>query len=162
VTFKEQIEKDVRDVFANPDEHFDMRTVDGRPMPVMEDDYELFDRRTHVHRAEIPGKTRKLLYIPVADYGPKPAVGRVLLLDGKRQYKIVECDTENGFYVMTVEAYRQYFFLEGWLSCVSGIHLCLKSMVPIMATICSASMSTSILTPWNRPLANTRRKQHPS
>ena len=115
MTFKEQMQQDINNIFANTDEYFEWRHVANTPRPgkmmrVMEDEYELLEREKYSSErpgASTPRKTRRLLYIPVEDFGKKPAAETILTLDETRQFRILECAIEVGFYVITVEAMRR-------------------------------------------------------
>lgn len=52
-----------------------------------------------------------ILYIRVEDYGPKPKIGKQLVLDkgtkSQRTYTINLCQEESGVYRMTMERTRQ-------------------------------------------------------
>ena len=107
MTFKEQLAADIDNTFANTNEFFDWCDVDGKQMRVMTDDYELLDREKYSGNApgmELPHKRRGLIYIPVKDYGPRPSTGKILVLYGKLQYRIVHVGEEKGLYSFTLEA----------------------------------------------------------
>ena len=99
--------------------------MDGKEAPVLLEEVALKEHSSHWE-----GGTRRnmdtglyeahtLLYIKVADYGPKPKVGKQLVLsdppvDGKdkknsrpRTYLIAHCEEEDGVYRMTLERRRQ-------------------------------------------------------
>jgi hypothetical protein len=49
---------------------------------------------------------KMLVYIPVAEYGPKPSIGSPMLIDGKRRYLIRDCMDEDGLYSFVIERNR--------------------------------------------------------
>ena len=58
-------------------------------------------------RAQTEGtyKARRLVYVAKADFGPRPAQGVVLTLDGKA-YKVKSCTEEAGVLAIELEAVR--------------------------------------------------------
>ena len=105
--FKSCLAADVQQVFLNQEEFADLHTVDGRPMRVILDDDALLERdaaRGGVH-ADGLYKTRRLLYLSKADYGGRPAPGKVLNLDG-RVWRVVEAEEAAGMLTIEIEANR--------------------------------------------------------
>lgn len=116
-TFKDCVATDIELVFFNEDEHADWHIVDGkRCLVVLEES----DLREHSAHWEAGAKqnfdtglytAHMILYIKVDDYGPKPKVGKLLVMDEgtdhKRTYKIDKCEDEGGIYRMTLERTRQ-------------------------------------------------------
>ena len=49
-------------------------------------------------------KRRLLLYVAAEDYGPRPKLGKLLLLDGKKRYIITDVTDEDGIYSFELEA----------------------------------------------------------
>lgn len=97
MTFKEILAQDVRNVFLNMGEFAEEHIIDGRPMAVQIDDNELLERDkagTGVHRDGLY-KSRILIYVASADFGKRPAIGKLLRLDGER-YRVVDCRDEAG------------------------------------------------------------------
>lgn len=115
-TFKTQVEADVKGIFLNGEEFADAYTVDGKETLCVLDES---DAREHSAHWEAGVKQNfdtglyqihAVLYISVADYGPKPKVGKELVLakdTWKRTYRIKQCEEESGFYRMTLERTRQ-------------------------------------------------------
>lgn len=107
MTFKEAAARDIHAVFLNPDEFAQEHTVNGKPMPVQVDENELLERdkgRADVHQEGLY-KSRRLIFVAVSDFGPRPAVGALLNLDG-RPYKIVNCTEEAGMYSIELGTVR--------------------------------------------------------
>ena len=46
----------------------------------------------------------RLLYVAAEDYGPRPKLGKLLLLDGKKRYIITDVTDEDGIYSFELEA----------------------------------------------------------
>lgn len=106
--FKGQLEKDIFNVFFNNDEFSDYHLVDGKQMHVLFDEYELTKNDTSDSKVKADGvyKDLLLIYVPVSELGPKPKTGRVMILDGKKSYRVVDVMTEDGVYAIQLEAYR--------------------------------------------------------
>ncbi len=116
-TFKDCVAKDIDLAFFNGDEHAEYHIVDGKNCLVVVDEESL---RTHAAHWEAGGKqnfdtglydSHTILYIKMEDYGPKPKVGKRMVLDEgtdhKRTYTIVKCIEEDGVFRMTLERVRQ-------------------------------------------------------
>lgn len=116
-TFKECAAADIGAVFFNEDEHAEAHTVDGKEMTVIVEDTDL---REHSAHWEAGAKQNfdtglytayTILYVKVSDYGPKPKVGKQLVLDAgtdsRRTYFIKKCEDEAGVYRMILERKRQ-------------------------------------------------------
>lgn len=112
-TFKEcaAVERDT--TFFNEDEHAELHKVDGKEVLII---LEESDLRIHSAHWEAGAKqnfdtglytAHETLYIRVEDYGPKPKIGKLLTLDGKRTYTIQKCVDEGGIYRMTIERTQQ-------------------------------------------------------
>lgn len=116
-TFKDCVAADICAAFFEENEHADRHTVDGKDvLIVLEDD----DLREHSAHWEAGAKqnfdtglytAHTILYIRVEDYGPKPKIGKQLVLDkgtkSQRTYTINLCQEESGVYRMTMERTRQ-------------------------------------------------------
>ncbi|MBE6014721.1 MAG: hypothetical protein E7241_05070 [Lachnospiraceae bacterium] len=116
-TFKEYAAADIDLTFFDGDEHAELHKVDGTEyLVIIEED----DVRQHAAHWEAGAKqnfdmglynAHTILYIKAKDYGPKPKVGKYLVLDEgtdhKRTYKILHCEDDAGVYRMTMERVRQ-------------------------------------------------------
>ena len=104
MSFKEQLQKDIEKVFFNADEFSEIHTIDGKEVRAIIDNLELIERQAGA-KAYTDGiyTSQTLIYIPKVDYGARPPVGKKILLDGKKHYKIVEVVEENGVYSLTLE-----------------------------------------------------------
>ena len=106
LSFKAAIESDVSAVFFDLEEFADTHEVDGKNIPAMIDDMEHVNRekRFKSHMDGIHAR-QVLLYVSAADFGPLPAQGRLLTLDGRR-YSVVDATDEGGVYAISLEANR--------------------------------------------------------
>ena len=99
-TFKECAAEDIDLIFFDASEHAETRNVDGNDVVVIFEDSDLRERSAHC-----------VLYIKVKDYGPKPKIGKMLVMDAgtdhKRTYTINKCEEEDGVYRMIMERVRQ-------------------------------------------------------
>ena len=99
------------------DEHADWHTVDGKDALVIVDDQRLKEHSAHWEAGAKQNFDTGLytaytvLYIRVCDYGPKPKVGKHLVLDKgtnrQRSYTILNCEEEAGVYRISMERTRQ-------------------------------------------------------
>ena len=106
-TFKEQIAADISTTFLNAQEFADIHTVNGQKMTVAVDENEILERdksRLGTH-ADGLYKSRRLIYVARAEFGPRPAIGAMLSLDG-RQYKVTDCTEEAGVLAIELGATR--------------------------------------------------------
>ena len=117
MTFKDCVMEDIERVFFDLTEFGEEHLVDGKKaVVVLEDD----DTREHNSHWEAGAKqnfdtglytAHTILYIRVEDYGPKPKIGKQLVLDkgtkSQRTYTINLCQEESGVYRMTMERTRQ-------------------------------------------------------
>lgn len=105
--FKEALNRDIQKVWFNTDEFGELHTIDGKEMPVLFDEDELLKRK-HEGIKDSDGlyKNKILIFVPVASFGAKPKHGRMLNIDGKRTYKVVEATESGGVYALTLEANR--------------------------------------------------------
>ena len=91
-TFKDCAAADIDLAFFQENEHAEWHTVDGKKALII-----LYTSQT-------------VLYIRAADYGPKPKVGKHLVLDKgtkTRTFSILTCEDQAGVYRMTMERTRQ-------------------------------------------------------
>ena len=116
-TFKDCVAADIDLAFFNNDEHAEMHNVDGSDyLVVIEEE----DVREHSAHWEAGAKQNfdtglydghTILYIRTEDYGPKPKIGKQLVLDAgtdhKRTYTIALCREEAGVFRMTLKRVRQ-------------------------------------------------------
>ena len=96
-SFKSQIAADIG-AFLNAEEFADTHTVNGTSMTVVVDDNELRERdKSKLLAAPLNGiyKARRLIYVVRAEFGPRPAIGAMLNLDG-RQYQVKDSTEETG------------------------------------------------------------------
>ena len=107
-SFKDLVAADISAVYLNGQEFADTHTIDGKPMTVVVDENELLERdKAKIMAAQTEGtyKARRLVYVAKADFGPRPAQGAMLTLDGKA-YKVKSCTEEAGVLAIELEAVR--------------------------------------------------------
>ena len=116
-TFKDCAAADIGLAFFNACEHAQLRTVDGKEMLVILEETALKQHRSHWEAGAKQNfdtglyDAAVILYIRTSDYGPKPKVGKQLVLglgNGRtRTLEIKSCETEDGVYRMTLGRVRQ-------------------------------------------------------
>ena len=116
-TFKDCVAADIDLTFFEQDEHAEWRTVDGKKVLVILEDVALKERQAHWEAGAKQNFDTGLytsistLFIRVADYGPKPKIGKHLVMDKgtavQRTYSIINCEEEAGVYKITMERTRQ-------------------------------------------------------
>ena len=104
--FKDIIRADLDNVFMNTDEFAGVHTVNGKKMPITVDNNELIERAKKA-KSNMDGIYTKttLIFVKAKDFGPLPAVGAVVTLDGKT-YKVTDAMNEDGLYSIHLEANR--------------------------------------------------------
>lgn len=104
ITFKQVMQNDIDRTFFNEEEFADSHTIDGVSMTVMFDDMENIEREKKM-KSNMDGIYARqiLIYVKASEFGPLPAFGRLLNLDGKR-YKVLDAADEGGVYTITLEA----------------------------------------------------------
>lgn len=116
-TFKDCAAADIETVFFNGDEHADWHIVDGKNVLVVVVEGGLREHNSHWEGGAKQNfdtglySAHSILYIKTADYGPKPKIGKLLVMDAgtdhKRTYSIMKCEEEAGVYRMTLQRTRQ-------------------------------------------------------
>ena len=116
-TFKDCAAADIDLTFFEQDEHADLHTVDGKEALVIVDDQRLKEHNSHWEAGAKQNfdtglyTASTVLYIRVKDYGPKPKIGKHLVMDKgtsqQRTYSILNCEEEAGIYRITMERTRQ-------------------------------------------------------
>lgn len=102
-SFKDLIQGDNK-IFINPKEFGDQHLIDGIEMNVIIDNNEMLERETRYKIHDYGLFTKQLLiYVLAEQFGPLPAVGRILKV-GKQLYKIIDAINEDGIYSITLEA----------------------------------------------------------
>lgn len=108
MTFKEQIVQDNQSIFMNSDEFSGIHVVNGKEMTVQVDCNELIEREKHYRNngnlfAEGIYRKNLLIYVSAEEFGQLPAVGRLLVFDGKN-YLVMDAVDEDGIYSISLEA----------------------------------------------------------
>jgi hypothetical protein len=104
--FKEQLFKDIGNVFMNPSEFGENHTVDGKIMNVIVDNAEIIERsKKQADSGRVQGifERQLLFYVSRADIGKLPAVGRMMDFDGKK-YRVEDAVDEGAVYSITLGA----------------------------------------------------------
>jgi hypothetical protein len=105
-SFKDVLKDDVNNTFMNLDEFTDTHIVDGKEIPVIIDENEIIEREKKM-KSNMDGVyvKQKLIYVKADDFGALPAIGRAIMLDGKR-YIVIDAVDEQGVYSITMESNR--------------------------------------------------------
>lgn len=105
-SFKDVLKDDVNNTFMNLDEFADTHIVDGKEIPVIIDENEIIEREKKM-KSNMDGVyvKQKLIYVKADDFGALPAIGRAIMLDGKR-YIVIDAVDEQGVYSITMESNR--------------------------------------------------------
>lgn len=108
MTFKEQIASDNKTVFMNLDEFSETHVVNGKEMPCLIDNNELIDRERrykykHSMYADVIYMKQLLIFVKAEDFGPLPAIGRLVTFD-KKSYIVSDSINEDGIYSLCLEA----------------------------------------------------------
>lgn len=105
--FKAILQTDINNTFFNTGEFCEYRNIDGREMRVHIDNRELAKSDpSGLKDSDGLYKSGISILVPVEDYGARPKVGRMLILDKKFNYLIENVDEENGVYLLTLGANR--------------------------------------------------------
>lgn len=106
-TFKECLAADVSTVFLNRLEFADTHNFDGKDMTALVDDNELMERDQFRQGTHQDGTylSRRLVYVSRVDFGPRPAQGRQMRMDGKL-YRVEDCTEEDGVLAIELKAVR--------------------------------------------------------
>ncbi len=116
-TFKDCAKADISLAFFNLDEHAETHTIDGKEAPVIIEESTLREHSAHWEAGAKQNfdtglyTSHTILYIKAADYGPRPKVGKDLVVDKgtkeQRTFTILQCKEEDGVYRMTMQRVRQ-------------------------------------------------------
>ena len=101
MTFKDQVKRDITDVFINVDEFADEHTVNGKKMHAVLDDNELQEHPSSDSVSGIYGE-QTVLYVASEDYGLAPRKDATVTVDGVR-YRVAGSTTEMGVYRIIIE-----------------------------------------------------------
>ena len=106
LSFKEAVTNDISAVFFNLEEFADTHNIDGTDMAAIIDDIEQVEREKRM-KSYMDGiyARQVLIYVKASEFGPLPAQGRLVKLDGKR-YMVLDATDEGGVYAITLEANR--------------------------------------------------------
>lgn len=107
-TFKEDILRDINDVFANGNEFFEEHIVNGKKMLIMVDGNENLNR-TGFQKSFHEGTQAEqvVVYVKASDFGGKPAIGSNITID-RASFLVSGAVNYRGMYSITLEATRGY------------------------------------------------------
>lgn len=106
--FKHLAAEDIQNVFFDLDEFGEIHQIDGKPMNVIIDNFEIVERsKKQSDKGRIDGIYKKqiLLYVSRKDMGLLPAVGRQLQLDNSK-YLVTDAIDEGGIFSVTLGAVK--------------------------------------------------------
>lgn len=106
ISFKELVSADISNVFLNILEFAEVRLVNGKKMSVVVDDNELLERdKATLLGGRLDGtyRSRRLIYVSKAEFGPRPAQSSILTL-GTKDYRVKSCTEEAGILAIELEA----------------------------------------------------------
>lgn len=110
--FKDLIKSDLENIIFNEDEFSEVHTItsnnNAKKCRAIIDKEQLLERtggKTSEHTNGLY-LDQILLYVMAEDYGARPAIGKIITLDGKKIYKIIDVDSQNGLYILTLEAHK--------------------------------------------------------
>lgn len=104
MNFKEQVERDLKNVFHNTKEHADMKKIeyggDVMTVPAVLDNVSVADR-TQLANDNVDGicVVTSTLFVALCDLGRTPRQGATILVDGE-EYEIKTVGTEEGELVL--------------------------------------------------------------
>nr|DAU43399.1 MAG TPA: ATP-binding sugar transporter [Caudoviricetes sp.] len=98
MSHKTQMAADIDAVFFELDEYAELRTVNGKPMHVVDDSDSLHDWSDGQHTDGLYTSDR-LLRIPAHEYGPRPKAQSDVTIDGAH-YRVVEATDDLGVYAL--------------------------------------------------------------
>lgn len=103
MSFKEDLEADIKDTFLLEDEFAEQHCIDGVELSasVVELNHERRRRNLQSYERSIYNK-QTVVSVAASDFGELPAVSRPLMLDGK-QYLVKEAKEEYGMYRIVLE-----------------------------------------------------------
>lgn len=105
--FKRMVKSDIRNVFINSEEFADMHMINGVEMAAVIDENELLQRqlKSKLTSGAAVYKRTTLLYVAASEYGPLPAIGREIVVDG-RPFRVTDSLSEGGMYSIHLEALK--------------------------------------------------------
>lgn len=105
-SFEEILARDVDAAFINPDEFGSIHILDGKEMHILIDDNEIIEREKKM-KSNMDGifAKQKLIYVKPEEFGPEPARGRQIVMDGK-PYRVLDATNESGLYSILMESNR--------------------------------------------------------
>lgn len=108
--FLEAAMADIDEVFFQ--EFVEEHTIDGKTFEVVPYEVDLKERKSHWEAGAKQNfdqglyLSQKQFFVRAADYGSAPKVGKPMEYD-KISYRIKDCQTEHGLYLISLERVRQ-------------------------------------------------------
>lgn len=109
MNFRDCIQADIMNVFFREDFFTEQHTVNGKPCDALliKNAVEGQENQssTRVMGTRVHGLYNRkwILYLPVAQYGEKPAVGSMIQVDGHRFFRVQAVEDQMGVYSMELE-----------------------------------------------------------
>lgn len=103
--FKDLIKADIEKIFLSCNDFAEKHLIDGIEMDVLIDNNELMQRQTllNIHKDGLYAG-QILIYIKASQYGKKPTIGKLLVLDKKFFYRVIDCIEEDGIFAITLDS----------------------------------------------------------
>ena len=106
MSLKDILQEDLNSVFFDLDEFAETHLVNGVEMNIIIDSNELGERKaTSGKHYDGAYSSIMLMYVKAEEYGAKPKVGSMIVLDQKH-YKVTDVVDEGGVYSITMGATR--------------------------------------------------------
>lgn len=106
MSLKDILQEDLNTVFFDLEEFAEIHLVNGMEMNIIIDGNELGERKaTSGKHFDGAYSSTMLMYVKAEEYGAKPKVGSMIVLDQKH-YKVTDVVDEGGVYSITMGATR--------------------------------------------------------
>lgn len=105
MNFKDQLKKDMKNVFFNTGEFAEIHNVSGKDVPVIIDD-DLFKEKYKTVETEGVVISGKVIFIQKEHLKGEPKTGRNLKIDGK-DYEIMDVSLKNNMYEIDLQKYTE-------------------------------------------------------
>ena len=105
MNFKDQLKKDMNNVFFNINEFAEIHKVNGKDVRIVIDD-DLFKEKYNTIEADGLIILGKVLFIQKEDLTGEPKTGRKITIDGK-EYDIIDVSLKNNMYEIDLQKYTE-------------------------------------------------------
>lgn len=102
MSFKDDSMSDINTVFCNNTEFFEEHLIDGKNLNILIDEDELMRRKASSDHEKGLHKKQVLFFVAGSEFGPLPAVNRILTLD-KKKYLVADAKRIAGMYEILLE-----------------------------------------------------------